>query len=42
VLRQMNASGTPYMTLTHAINTRWGDSATANPTHNGLAPFARR
>jgi membrane dipeptidase len=29
------------MTLTHAIATRWGDSATANPVHNGLTPFGK-
>lgn len=41
VLRQMYAAGARYMTLTHAVNTRWGDSATANPTHNGLTPFGK-
>lgn len=41
VLRQMYAAGARYMTLTHAINTRWGDSATANPTHNGLTAFGK-
>jgi len=41
VLRQMYAAGARYMTLTHAINTRWGDSATANPVHNGLTPFGK-
>ena len=39
VLRQMYAAGARYMTLTHAINTRWGDSATANPKFDGLTPF---
>lgn len=38
-LRQMYAAGARYMTLTHALNTRWGDSATANPQHDGLTPF---
>lgn len=41
VLRQMYAAGARYMTLTHAINNRWADSATANPTHNGLTPFGK-
>ena len=41
VLRQMYAAGARYMTLTHAVNTRWGDSATANPAHNGLTPFGK-
>jgi len=39
VLRQMYAAGARYMTLTHAINTRWADSATANPKFDGLTPF---
>ena len=41
VLRQMYAAGARYMTLTHAINTRWADSATANPAHGGLTAFGR-
>jgi membrane dipeptidase len=41
VLRQMYAAGARYMTLTHALNNRWGDSATANPIHNGLTPFGK-
>ncbi len=41
VLRQMYAAGARYMTLTHAINTRWADSATANPTRNGLTAFGK-
>ncbi|THD81681.1 MAG: membrane dipeptidase [Phenylobacterium sp.] len=41
-LRQMYAAGARYMTLTHAINTRWADSATANPEHHGLTPFGRQ
>lgn len=39
VLRQMYAAGARYMTLTHALNTRWADSATANPKFGGLTPF---
>lgn len=41
VLRQMYAAGARYMTLTHALNNRWADSATANPIHNGLTPFGK-
>jgi membrane dipeptidase len=40
-LRQLYAAGARYMTLTHALNTRWADSATANPQHGGLTPFGR-
>jgi membrane dipeptidase len=40
-LRQLYAAGARYMTLTHALNTRWADSATANPVHGGLTPFGR-
>lgn len=39
VLRQYYAAGARYMTITHALNTRWADSATADPVHNGLTPF---
>ncbi|MBI1198775.1 MAG: membrane dipeptidase [Phenylobacterium sp.] len=39
VLRQMYAAGARYMTLTHALNTDWADSATADPKHDGLTPF---
>ena len=38
VLRQLYAAGARYMTLTHSLNTRWADSATANPQHGGLTP----
>jgi len=41
-LRQMYAAGARYMTLTHATNTRWADSATANPEHGGLTPFGKQ
>jgi membrane dipeptidase len=41
-LREMYAAGARYMTLTHTINTRWADSATANPEHGGLTPFGRQ
>jgi membrane dipeptidase len=39
VLRQMYDAGARYMTLTHATNTAWADSATDTPVHNGLTPF---
>lgn len=41
VLRQMVVLGARYMTLTHATNTDWADSATDNPEHHGLTPFGR-
>ena len=41
-LRQLYAAGARYMTLTHATNIRWADSATANPVHNGLTPFGKQ
>ena len=40
-LRQMYAAGARYMTLSHSLNNRWADSATANPIHNGLTPFGK-
>jgi membrane dipeptidase len=42
VLRQMYDAGARYMTLTHALNNRWADSATANPQHGGLTDFGRQ
>ena len=42
VLRQMYDAGARYMTLTHSLNTRWADSATANPEHDGLTPFGKQ
>jgi membrane dipeptidase len=41
-LRQLYAAGARYMTLTHATNIRWADSATANPVHGGLTPFGKQ
>ena len=41
VLRQMHALGVRYMTLTHAKNTPWADSATDAPAHDGLTDFGR-
>ena len=40
-LRQMYELGARYMTLTHAINTAWADSATDAPVHHGLTAFGR-
>ena len=39
VLRQLYDLGARYMTLTHADNTPWADSATDDPEHGGLTPF---
>ena len=39
VLRMFYRLGARYMTLTHASNTPWADSATDTPQHNGLTPF---
>jgi N-acyl-D-amino-acid deacylase len=39
VLRQYQALGARYLTLTHTRATDWADSATENPRHHGLAPF---
>ena len=41
VLRQMYALGARYMTLTHATNTSWADSATDTPEHHGLTDFGK-
>jgi membrane dipeptidase len=40
-LRMMYALGARYLTLTHADNTPWADSATDEPAANGLSPFGR-
>ena len=39
VLRAYYDLGARYMTLTHAANTAWADSATDAPAHHGLTPF---
>lgn len=39
VLRRLHALGVGYMTLTHAKNNDWADSATDAPRHDGLTPF---
>jgi membrane dipeptidase len=41
VLRAYYDLGARYMTLTHATNTAWADSATDNPVHHGLTPFGK-
>src|SRR3954470_11219021 len=41
VLRQMQALGVRYMTLTHNENTSWADSATDTPVLGGLSEFGR-
>ncbi len=42
VLRQLYDLGARYVTLTHATNTDWADSATDSPVHHGLTDFGRR
>ena len=41
VLRQYYALGVRYMTLSHASNNHFADSATDNPVHHGLTPFGK-
>ena len=40
-LRNAYARGVRYMTLTHWLTTRWADSATDAPRHDGLTAFGR-
>ncbi|HEU0097645.1 MAG TPA: dipeptidase [Allosphingosinicella sp.] len=40
-LRQFQALGARYMTLTHSKNNDWADSGTDDPAHDGLTPFGR-
>jgi membrane dipeptidase len=42
VLRIYAALGVRYMTLTHMVNTDWGDSSTDKPVHNGLTDFGKQ
>jgi membrane dipeptidase len=42
VLRTYHALGVRYMTLTHADNTDWADSATDKPKNHGLSPFGEQ
>jgi membrane dipeptidase len=41
VLRMYAALGVRYLTLTHSVNTDWGDSSTDTPKHNGLSDFGK-
>jgi membrane dipeptidase len=41
VLRAYYVLGARYMTLTHAANIAWADSATDAPAHHGLTPFGK-
>src|SRR4051812_41916615 len=41
VLRMYAALGVRYLTLTHSINTDWGDSSGDKPKHNGLTDFGK-
>jgi membrane dipeptidase len=34
--------GVRYLTLTHGVNTNWGDSSTDTPKHNGLTDFGKQ
>jgi membrane dipeptidase len=42
VLRAYAALGAGYLTLTHTRAIEWADSATDDPTHNGLTDFGRK
>src|SRR5262249_17084079 len=41
VLRMYAQLGVRYLTLTHSVNTDWGDSSTDQPKHNGLTDFGK-
>src|SRR5262245_4660858 len=41
VLRDYARLGVRYLTLTHSINTTWGDSSGDKPKHNGLTDFGK-
>ncbi|MGA8144296.1 MAG: dipeptidase [Candidatus Acidiferrales bacterium] len=42
VLRDFARLGVRYMTLTHMVDTDWGDSSTGKFTHNGLTDFGKQ
>jgi membrane dipeptidase len=41
VLRDYARLGVRYLTLTHSLNTTWGDSSLDKPVHNGLTDFGK-
>jgi membrane dipeptidase len=41
VLRDYARLGVRYLTLTHSVNTTWGDSSGDRPAHNGLTDFGK-
>ncbi|HEV3139338.1 MAG TPA: dipeptidase, partial [Vicinamibacterales bacterium] len=41
VLRDYARLGVRYLTLTHSVNTNWGDSSGDQPVHNGLTDFGK-
>jgi membrane dipeptidase len=41
-LRMYARLGVRYLTLTHGVNTNWGDSSTDTPKHNGLTDFGKQ
>ena len=41
VLRDYARLGVRYLTLTHSLNTTWGDSSGEKAVHNGLTPFGK-
>lgn len=41
VMRQYQALGVRYMTLTHVLNNDWADSANVPPLHGGLTAYGR-
>jgi membrane dipeptidase len=41
VLRDYQRLGVRYLTLTHSVNTNWGDSSGDKPQHNGLTDFGK-
>jgi membrane dipeptidase len=41
ILRMYAALGVRYLTLTHSVNTDWGDASTDTPKHNGLTDFGK-